>query len=112
VLSLAGNGTAPEVNLSATTLAFGNQAHGTTSAAKTVAVENSGSLALAIGSITATKDYNVVGNTCPSSLGPGLTCTFGVTFSPTITGADNGYVMINDNAGDSPQFITLTGSGT
>jgi len=112
VLSLAGNGTAPEVNLSATTLAFGNQAHGTTSAAKTVTVENSGSLALAIGSITATKDYNVVGNTCPSSLGPGLTCTFGVTFSPTITGADNGYVMINDNAGDSPQFITLTGSGT
>jgi hypothetical protein len=35
-----------------------------------------------------------------------------VTFSPTITGTDNGYVMISDNAGDSPQFITLTGTGT
>jgi hypothetical protein len=112
LLPLAGNGTAPEVNLSATTLAFGSQAHGTTSAAKTVTVENSGSLALTIGPITATKDYNIVNNTCPSSLGPGLTCTFGVTFSPTITGADNGYVMVNDNAGDSPQFITLTGTGT
>jgi hypothetical protein len=115
MLPLAGNGTAPEVNLSATTLAFGNQAHGTTSTAKTVTVENSGSLALSISSITATTNYNIVNNTCPSSpntLGPGLTCTFGVTFSPTITGADNGYVMINDNAGDSPQFITLTGTGT
>jgi hypothetical protein len=112
VLALAGNGTAPEVNLSATTLAFGNQAHGTTSAAKTVTVENSGSLVLTISSIAATKDYNVVSNNCPSSLAPGLTCTFGVTFSPTITGADNGYVMITDNAGDSPQFITLTGNGT
>jgi hypothetical protein len=115
VLSLAGNGAAPEVNLSATTLAFGNQTHGTTSAAKTVTLENSGNLALTINSITATTDYNVVSNTCPVSpatLGPGLTCTFGVTFHPTITGADNGYVMIGDNAGDSPQFITLTGNGT
>jgi len=112
ILALSGNGVAPEVNLSATTLAFGNQTHDTTSAAKTVTVENSGSLTLTIGTITATKDYNIVNNTCGSSLAPGLTCTFGVTFSPTVTGADNGYVMINDNAGDSPQFITLTGTGT
>jgi hypothetical protein len=111
-LPLTGNGAAPAVNLSATTLAFGNQAHGTTSASKTVTLENSGNLALTINSITATKDYNIVNNNCPSSLGPGLTCTFGVTFSPTITGADNGSVMVNDNAGDSPQIITLTGTGT
>ncbi len=112
LLALAGNGTAPEVNLSTTTLTFGNQAHGTTSAPKTVTVENSGSAALTISSIGATKDYNIVSNTCPSTLAPGGTCTFGVTFSPTVTGTDNGYVMIGDNAGDSPQFITLTGSGT
>jgi len=111
-LALTGNGVAPAVNLSATTLAFGSQAHGTTSAAKTVTLENSGSLALTIGTITATSNYNIVSNTCPASLGPGLTCTFGVTFSPATTGAEDGYVMINDNAGDSPQFITLTGTGT
>ena len=109
---MTGNGVAPEVNLSATALAFGNQTHGTTSAAKTVTVENSGSATLTFTSITATKDYNIVNNNCTGSLAPGLTCTFGVTFSPTITGTDNGYVMITDNAGDSPQFITLTGSGT
>jgi hypothetical protein len=112
ILALTGNGVAPEVNLSATTLAFGNQTHGTTSAAKTVTVENSGSATLTFSSVTATKDYNIVNNTCAGSLAPGLTCTFGVTFSPTITGTDNGYVMVTDNAGDSPQFITLTGSGT
>lgn len=111
-LALAGNGSAPAVNLSATVLAFGNQAHGTTSAAKTVTLENVGNLALAINSITATKDYNIVNNSCPGSLAPGLTCTFGVTFSPSITGTDNGSVAIGDNAGDSPQSIALTGSGT
>jgi len=112
LLALAGNGVAPEVNLSTTALAFGSQAHGTTSAAKTVTVENSGSLTLTINSITATSNYNIVNNTCPSSLGPGLTCTFGVTFSPAAVGTENGYAMIGDNAGDSPQFITLTGTGT
>jgi hypothetical protein len=112
VLALAGNGTAPVVNLSTTSLAFGNQQHGTTSPAKTVTLENAGNLALTINSITATKDYNIVSNTCPASLAPGLTCTFGVTFSPSITGTDNGSVTISDNAGDSPQTISLTGSGT
>jgi hypothetical protein len=112
LLALSGYGVAPEVNLSTTSLAFGSQAHGTTSAAKTVTLENSGSLALTINSITATSNYNIVNNNCPSSLGPGLTCTFGVTFSPTTTGTDNGYAIIGDNAGDSPQFITLTGTGT
>jgi hypothetical protein len=112
VLALAGNGTAPVVNLSTTSLAFGNQQHGTTSPAKTVTLENAGNLALTINSITATKDYNIVSNTCPASLAPGLTCTFGVTFSPSITGPDNGAVTISDNAGDSPQTISLTGSGT
>lgn len=111
-LPLSGNGTAPVVNLSATTLAFGNQQHGTTSGAKTVTLENAGNLALTINSITASKDYNIVSNTCPASLGPGLTCSFGVTFSPIITGTDNGSVTISDNAGDSPQGISLTGTGT
>ncbi len=111
-LPLTGSGTAPAVNLSATTLAFGSQAKGTTSAAKTVTLENVGNAALTINSITASKDYNIVSNTCPGSLSPGLTCTFGVTFSPTVTGADNGSVSINDNAGDSPQAITLTGTGS
>jgi hypothetical protein len=111
-LALVGNGAAPAVNFSSTTLAFGKVPHSTTSAPKTVTVENAGNLTLNIGSITSTRDYNIVNNTCPVSLGPGLTCTFGVTFSPTITGADNGNAMISDNAGDSPQFITLTGTGT
>ncbi len=111
-LALVGNGVAPAVNLSATTLAFGSHAHGTTSATKTITLENSGSLALSITGITPTTNYNIVSNTCPTSLAPGSTCTFGVTFSPSGTGAENGFVMISDNAGDSPQFITLTGTGT
>jgi hypothetical protein len=111
-LNLAGNGTAPAVNLSATTLAFGTQTVGTTSAPKTVTLENVGNLALTISSIVASGDFAVVSNTCPASLGPGLTCTFGVTFKPTATGARTGLVTIKDNAGDSPQFISLSGTGS
>jgi hypothetical protein len=44
-------------------------------------------------------------------VGAGLTCTFGVTFKPTATGTRTGLVVIADNAGDSPQFISLTGTG-
>jgi len=53
----------------------------------------------------------VVSNTCTSSLGPGLTCTFGVTFKPSAVGARSGFVEIADNAGDSAQFIVLSGTG-
>jgi hypothetical protein len=111
-LNLAGNGTAPAVNLSATTLTFASQTVGTTSAAKTVTLENVGNLALTISGIVASGDFHVVSNTCPASLGPGLTCTFGVTFKPTATGARTGLVTITDNAGDSPQFISLSGTGS
>jgi hypothetical protein len=110
-LNLTGNGTAPAVNLSSTSLTFAARTVGTTSPAQTVTLENVGNAALSIGSVTSTGDFSVVSNTCPASLGSGLTCTFGVTFKPTATGTRTGFAVISDNAGDSPQFIKLTGTG-
>jgi hypothetical protein len=111
-LALTGNGTAPAVNLSATTLTFAARAVGTTSPAQTVTLENVGNLAMTISSISSfTTEFHIVSNTCPGSLGPGASCIFGVTFQPSATGTRMGFAMIADTAGDSPQFITLNGTG-
>jgi hypothetical protein len=50
-------------------------------------------------------------NTCGSSLAPTSQCSIGVTFAPASTGAKSASVSISDNATNSPQSITLTGTG-
>ncbi len=106
---------APAVTLSATSLAFGNQAAGSTSAAKSVTVTNSGSGSLTLTAIAlsgAQADDFGLSKTCGSSLAAGASCTLSVTFKPVSTGAKVASVSITDNASGSPQSIALTGTGT
>jgi hypothetical protein len=54
-------------------------------------------------------------NTCPispSTLAPGATCSIAVTFTPAATGKRSGKIELTDTVPGSPQYITLTGSGT
>lgn len=105
----------PTVSLSASTLNFGNQTTNTTSASQSVTVTNGGGSALSISAISASKDYAVAssGTTCSTtaSVAAGANCTISVTFTPTVTGADNGTLSLTDNAAGSPQSVTLTGTG-
>jgi hypothetical protein len=111
VVPLAGTGLgAPAVSLSASTLSFGSQAVNTTSAVQTVTVTNSGTATLSLGSITATAPFAQT-NTCGSSVATGGICTISVTFTPTTTGSAVGSITLTDNAGNSPQTITLSGNG-
>ncbi|PYJ70333.1 MAG: hypothetical protein DME76_05825, partial [Verrucomicrobia bacterium] len=64
-----------------------------------------------ISSIVASGDF-VSENNCGSSLLPGESCTIRVAFSPTEKGDRTGAVTITDDAANSPQVITLTGTGT
>ena len=50
-------------------------------------------------------------NTCGTSVAAGGTCTITVTFKPTAAGASSGSVTVSDSAPNSPQTITLTGTG-
>jgi hypothetical protein len=106
--------TATQVTLALTSLAFGSQTEGTTSAPQTVAMTNSGTVALTITGITVTGantgDF-AEKNNCPESLAAGANCTIGVTFKPTATGTRTGAISIADNATGSPQTFTLTGTG-
>jgi len=114
-VALSGTGTppvvaAPAVTLSPTSLSFASQMDGTTSAAQTVTLTDSGTAALVITSITASGDFALTHN-CGASLAEGGNCTISVTFTPTAAGARTGTVTITDNAGNSPQTISLSGGG-
>ena len=105
-------GGAPGAKLSPTTLTFGNEVLGSTSAAKTVTLSNAGTAALTINSISATGDFAVSSTTCGSTLAVGSSCKIGVTFTPTQLGSRSGSLSVSDNALGSPQTASLFGTGT
>ena len=112
VVPLAGTGLgAPAVTLSASTLSFGSQVVNSASAAQTVTLTNSGTGTLTLGVITATPPFALSGNTCGSSVVAGGICALSVTFTPTTAGPANGSISIPDNAANTPQTITLSGTG-
>jgi ASPM-SPD-2-Hydin domain-containing protein/beta-propeller repeat-containing protein/centrosomal CEP192-like protein len=107
---LSGTGIAPVATLNPTSLTFGNQPVGTTSASQTVTLTNTGSGSLEISNITVT-DFWIQANNCIDSLGPGSSCTFKVSFAPTQTGTKSGILLVYDNALSSPQQVNLSGTG-
>jgi hypothetical protein len=106
---------APQVSLSPPGLDFGNQPTGTSSTPQTTTLTNTGTAALAIGSIAVSgangPDFSP-SNTCGSTLAPGAACTITVTFTPAATGTRTAAVTITDNAADSPESVALSGTGT
>ncbi|HEV2175957.1 MAG TPA: FG-GAP-like repeat-containing protein [Terriglobia bacterium] len=113
VVSLTGLGTGsgPAVELSSTSINFGDEPVGKTSSPQTVTVTNSGTSTLTISNVAASGDFAQT-STCITSLAPNATCTITVTFTPTVEGARSGAVTLTDNAADSPQTIGLSGFGT
>jgi hypothetical protein len=109
-VSLSGSGTAPAAGLSPLSLTFAGQLVGTTSAAQTVTLSNTGSAALNISKIATAGDYTQTNN-CGASLGAGTSCTINISFKPTNTGTRTGTLSVTDNASGSPQKAALTGTG-
>lgn len=110
IVPLIGQGAVPTLTLSTTSVTFGPQPVGTTSARQTVNVSNSGAGDLNISSLQITGDFAQT-NTCGGSLTIGTSCTISITSTPTVAGKRTGTVTITDNAADSPQHIALTGFG-
>jgi probable HAF family extracellular repeat protein len=106
---------APIASLSPSNLTFSTQAIGTTSAAETVTLKNTGTTSLTITSIaiigTNAGDFAQT-HTCGGSLAAAASCTISVRFKPTASGTRTAALSITDNAAGSPQEVSLTGSGT
>ncbi len=111
VLNLTGTIVDPAVTLSSTDLDFGDQPVDVTSAAQTVTMTNSGVGDLTITGITAVGDFEATNN-CGTTLAQGAQCAINITFNPQEAGIFFGTVTISSNEADSPQIITLKGTGT
>ena len=110
MIALTGIGTVPAVMLSTVALNFAAQVIGTTSAAQTVTLMNSGQASLSITGIAASGNF-ATQTTCGSMLAAGANCTISVTFTPTAAGNQEGQITIVDDASGSPQTVSLTGTG-
>src|SRR5205807_2292335 len=118
IMTLSGNGTAaPEGGVDRKSVVEG-QRLATTSAPMTVTLTNTGTAALTINSFAASGDFAATSTgasacpTSPATLAAGANCTINVTFTPTASGARTGTLSVTDNAGGSPQIMTLSGNGT
>jgi hypothetical protein len=92
------------VQLSPTSLTFGTQNVGTTSAGQQVTVRNPGSTSVALQSITTSGDFARTTN-CGVSLAAGATCAVTVAFTPTAAGQRTGDLTVNSTT------TTLSGTG-
>ena len=106
---------APFAALTPARLTFPATPQGTSAATQTFTLKNTGNAALS------NVDISMSGinpgsfsqaNTCATSLAPGTTCAITVTFRPATSGQLSASISIYDNASNSPQNVTLSGTGT
>jgi minor extracellular serine protease Vpr len=98
-------------NLSSTSLNFGTQKVKTQSSPQTVTLSNSGTDALGIASTAITGDYVITSDSCGSLVAGGGHCAIAVAFKPKKTGVLTGTITIKDFNPNSPQVVSLTGTG-
>ncbi|HEY0973852.1 MAG TPA: choice-of-anchor D domain-containing protein [Solimonas sp.] len=114
-VSLTGVGAEPGFSASPSPVAFGSQALGGSSAPLTVTISNTGGASLVLGTVTisGSADFSVSNDSCSGqSLAASVgTCTFRVTFTPSVLGARSGSLHVTSNASGSPHTIALSGTG-
>jgi hypothetical protein len=93
---------------------LGAQPVGTSSAAQTVTLTNTGTAPISLISIQiggANPGDFTQTNNCGSSLNPGTSCTIQVTFTPTAAGGRQAHVAIVDSAFGGTHWVGLLGKG-
>jgi trimeric autotransporter adhesin len=97
------------VEISTASINFGNVALNAKSAAQAVTVTNTGSTEQNI-SVAISGEFEVSSSTC-AILPSTKSCKIEVYFLPTQPGAQTGTLTITDNAPNSPQTVSLSGTG-
>ena len=113
-VSLSGTGIAATfiLSISPTSLSFGNVTTGTSSAAQSVIITNTGNSNVVISQITLSgAGYTMTGGSAPVTLAPLQTVTLSVQFGPAVAGTVSGNIAIVSNATGSPATVPLTGTG-
>jgi hypothetical protein len=109
----------PLVSLSPGTFTFAKTLKGSSSAAATIALMNTGHGSLVLNGtgdgikITGTDATSFTEtNNCGTSVAIGASCAVKVIFKPAAAGTLTASLTITDNASGSPQTVSLTGVGT
>ena len=110
--ALTGNGTAPMIALSPTSLDFGTQPDDASIPPRSITLTNSGTATLTVTGITLTggqaADYRQT-NTC-TTVAAGGTCSISVTFAPTDVGTRSAMLSIASDASAQASVVSLTGN--
>lgn len=114
IRSVAGLLSNPWLSVGASALSFGTQVVGTTSAAQTVTVTNTGTVPLNVSGVsfsgTNASDFAQT-NTCTSAVQPTATCSVSVTFKPSATGSRPASIVITSDGTGGPETVSATGTG-
>jgi len=110
---LTGSGIAPVLTVSPTSIAFGNQAVGVTSAAQSVTISNTGTSPMAITSVALTGSASqfVMTHNCGAGLAVGASCTASVSIRPTSIGNKTANLAVTVVAPAVSRSVALTGTG-
>jgi hypothetical protein len=97
-------------------LAFGNEGVGSTTAARTLTLHNTGAapgtgITLTFSSTVFSRPTGAAGGTCTATLNAGATCTINVVFTPTAIGAASGTLTISANVAVTGSPVALSGTG-
>ena len=113
-VALSGSTPTPSVSLNPPALTFPATLEGVDATPLSITLTNTGAAALTVTGVT-------IGGTNPTSFSETNTCTsvaasatcaITVTFKPAAAGALSAVLSIADNASDTPQTVTLNGTGT
>jgi hypothetical protein len=112
VISLFGQGVAPQLSPSSGSVNFGHLLVNTSGAGNQLFFWNTGNATLSISSASINGDFTINQNLCIGSLQPNSPCWITVTFSPTAAGIRTGTLTIVSNDPVYPQAgISLVGVG-
>ena len=116
-LPLNGTGAGPGATFSSPTLTFTAQVPGATSPAQSVTLTNTGTTNLVISTVTIggtnAGAFAKSSDTCTgATLAPSHACAVAVTFTPAAPGNNSAHLTFADNASNSPQSVTLNGTGS
>ena len=106
----------PGVQLNPATLNFGKQVVRKGSPPKRITLTNVGGTSLYINSAAIAgdnwKDFTLLKDTCSGKqVAPGRSCLIAVRFTPAHIEDRNATLVLTDNAPDSPQNVSLKGTG-
>ena len=113
-VNLAGTATAadqPGLSVSPGSISFGSVVTNVTNT-QTVQLKNTGTAAVTISTANVTgTGFSTTGLNLPLTLNPGQSSTFSVQFGPKTAGGVTGTLSLASNAPDSPDQVSLSGTG-